>query len=131
MGRKLQLSARMKIREGKPEGFKRQAPVCISRVKEKDPGKLQYDWFLNSDKTECEIREAYESSEALLAHIANLREPLKILFEQYVSDHSVVLYSCFKVHIVCNSLRSVLLPTGTGHYRSYQILVICNMISYL
>ncbi|MFZ0512882.1 MAG: hypothetical protein WAM14_14840, partial [Candidatus Nitrosopolaris sp.] len=48
--------------------------------------------FLNSDKTECEIREAYESSEALLAHMSNLREPLGILFEQYATDHSVILY---------------------------------------
>ena len=85
MSKKLQLSARMKIREGKLEGFKQQAAICISQVKEKDPGTLQYDWFLNSDKTECEIREAYESSEALLAHVANLREPLGILFEQYPS----------------------------------------------
>jgi quinol monooxygenase YgiN len=92
MTKKLQLSARMKIREGKLEGFKRQAAVCISYVKEKDPGTLQYDWFLNSDNTECEIREAYESSEALLAHRSNLSEPLRILFEQYTTDHSVVIY---------------------------------------
>ena len=64
--KKLQLSARMKIREGKLDEFKRQAAMCILQVKEKDPGTLQYDWFLNSDKTECEIRVAYESSEALL-----------------------------------------------------------------
>src|SRR5215469_11356946 len=69
-----------------------EAAVCISQVKEKDPGTLQYDWFLNNDRTDCEIREAYESSEALLAHLANLREPLGILFEQYATDHSVVLY---------------------------------------
>jgi quinol monooxygenase YgiN len=92
MSKKLQLSALMKIRESKLEGFKRQAAICISQVKEKDPGTLQYDWFLNSDKTECEIREAYESSDALLAHVANLREPLGILFEQYATDHSVVIY---------------------------------------
>jgi quinol monooxygenase YgiN len=49
MSKKLQVSARMKIREGKLEGFKLQAAVCISQVKEKDPGTLQYDWFLNSD----------------------------------------------------------------------------------
>jgi quinol monooxygenase YgiN len=82
----------MKIREGKLEGFKRQAAVCISQAREKDPGTLQYDWFLNSNKTECEIREAYESSEALLAHSANLREALRILFEQFATDHSVVIY---------------------------------------
>jgi len=92
MSGKLQLSARMKIREGKLDGFKRQAAVCISQVKEKDPGTLQYDWFINNDGTDCEIREAYESSEALLAHLANLREPLGILFEQYAADHSVVIY---------------------------------------
>src|SRR5215469_18725412 len=92
MSRKLQLSARMKIREGKLDGFKRQATVRISQVKEKDPGTLQYDWFLNNDKTECEIREAYESPEALLAHLANLRESLEILFEQYATDHCVVIY---------------------------------------
>ena len=89
---KLQVSARMKIREGKLEGFKQQAAECISRAREKDPGTLQYDWFLSSDKTECEIREAYESSDALLAHIANLREPLRRLFEQFATGHSVVLF---------------------------------------
>ena len=92
MIKKLQISARMKIREGKLEEFKQQAAVCISQAKEKDPGTLQYDWFLNSDKTECEIREAYESSDALLAHRANLREALGVLFEQYATDHSVVIY---------------------------------------
>ncbi len=53
---------------------------------------MQYDWFISSDKTECEIREMYESSEALLAHISNLREALRILFEKFSSDHSVVIY---------------------------------------
>jgi quinol monooxygenase YgiN len=88
MSEKLQVSARMKIREGELEGFKRQAAVCISQAKKKDPGTLQYDWFLNSDKTECEIREAYKSSEALFTHVANLSEPLGILFEHYATDHS-------------------------------------------
>ena len=92
MSKKLQLSARMKIRDGKLDEFKRQAAMCILQVKEKNPGTLQYDWFLNSDKTECEVREAYESSEALLAHMSNLHEPLRILFEQYATDHSVILY---------------------------------------
>ena len=49
--------------------------------KRKDPEPLQYDWFLNSDKTECEIRKAYEGSE----HMSNLREPLGILFERHTS----------------------------------------------
>ena len=89
---KIQVSAKMKIIHGMLEEFKQQAAKCISVVKEKDPGTLQYDWFINSDMTECEIREKYESSEAFLAHIYNLREPLRILFEKFASDHAVVIY---------------------------------------
>ena len=89
---KIQVSAKMKIIHGMLEEFKQQAAKCISVVKEKDPGTLQYDWFINSDMTECEIRETYESSEAFLAHISNLREPLRILFEKFASYHAVVIY---------------------------------------
>ena len=89
---KLQISANMKIRPGMIEGFKNQAAECISKVKQKEPGTLQYDWFLNDDNTECEIREIYENSDALLAHVENLREPLRILFERFATDHSVVIY---------------------------------------
>jgi quinol monooxygenase YgiN len=89
---KLQVSATMKIRPGMIEGFKNQAAECISQVKHKDPGTLQYDWYINSDNTVCEIRETYENSDALLAHVENLREPLRILFEQFATDHAVVIY---------------------------------------
>ena len=92
MSKKLQLSAHMKIRQGKLEEFKRQAAVIIDQAKAKDPGTLQYDWFLSSDKTECEVREAYESSEALLAHVANIREARETLFEKYATDHFMVFY---------------------------------------
>jgi quinol monooxygenase YgiN len=89
---KLQLSAKMKIRPGTLEGFKSQGAECISEVKRKDTGTLQYDWFISSDNTECEIRETYENSDALLAHVKNLREPLRILFEKFATDHFIVIY---------------------------------------
>lgn len=89
---KLQVSARIKIRPGKIEGFKNQAAKCIAEVKRQDTGTLQYDWFISSENTECEIRETYENSDALLAHVENLREPLRTLFEQFATDHSVVIY---------------------------------------
>lgn len=73
-------------------GVQGQAAECISEVKRKDTGTLQYDRFISSDNTECEIREAYENSDALLAHIENLREPLRMLFEKFATDHSVVIY---------------------------------------
>jgi hypothetical protein len=37
------------------EEFKQHAAECLKHVKEKDTETIQYDWFLNSDKTECEI----------------------------------------------------------------------------
>lgn len=89
---KLHVSARMKIRKGKLEGFKQQAAEIIRQTKEKDSGTLQYDWFLNSDQTECEIREVYESSEALAEHKHNLRKALGRLFEEFAYDHNVVVY---------------------------------------
>lgn len=89
---KIQLSAKMKVRGGMLEGFKSQAAECIKQVKGKDTGTLQYDWFLSEDNSECEIRETYENSQALLDHISNLREPLKVLFEKFASDHSITIY---------------------------------------
>ena len=82
----------MKIPPGMLKEFKRQVAEYIKQVKEKDIGTLQADQFISSDKTECEIRETYESPEALLAHISNLREALRILFEKFASNHSVVIY---------------------------------------
>jgi len=88
----LQVSANMKIRDGMLEAFKVHAAKCIQRVKEKDPGTLQYDWFISTDKSECEIRETYESSEAFLAHLFNLSDLLSILYERFASNHTVVIY---------------------------------------
>jgi quinol monooxygenase YgiN len=85
-------SARMKIRPGMIEGFKNQAAQCIAEVKRKDPETLQYDWYISNDNTECEIRETYENSDALLAHVENLREPLRIFFEKFATDNLVIIY---------------------------------------
>jgi len=92
MSKKIQISAHMKIRPGKLEEFKRQAGVIIAQAKAKDPGTLQYDWFLSDDKTECEVREIYESSDALLAHVENIGAPRDELFEKYATDHAIVIY---------------------------------------
>ena len=88
----LQVSAKMEIRQGMLEGFKQRANECVRRVKERDPGTIQYDWFISSDNTECEIRETYENSEAFLAHLSNLGNSLQILYEKFASDHSVAIY---------------------------------------
>jgi len=92
MSKKIQISAHIKIRPGKLEEFKRQASEIIAQAKAKDPGTLQYDWFLSGDGTECEVREIYESSDALLAHVVNIGAPRDTLFEKYATDHAIVIY---------------------------------------
>lgn len=82
----------MKIRPGKLEEFKRQARMIIAEANTKDPGTLQYDWFLSSDNTECEVRETYESSDAFLSHVGNIGMLRDTLFEKYATDHSIVIY---------------------------------------
>ena len=88
----LQVSAKMKIRDGMLEDFKQHISQCVQRVKEKDPGTLQYDWFISTGKSECEIRETFKSSEAFLAHLSNLSDLLSILYERFASDHTVEIY---------------------------------------
>ena len=89
---KIQVSANIKIPKGMLEEFKQRAAECIKQVKEKDSETLQYDWFLSSDNSECEIREIYKSSEADLMHQSNIREPLGALFNKFGLPNSLVIY---------------------------------------
>ena len=61
----IQVSAKMKVPSGMLEEYKQQIAEYIRQIKEKDTGTLQFDWFISSDKTECEMRETYLSSEPL------------------------------------------------------------------
>jgi quinol monooxygenase YgiN len=87
-----EVSARMKVREGQLEGFKRQAAEVIRAARDKDTRTLRYDWFLSSDSTECEIREAYADSGGFLEHRANIGEALTKLFAEFADDHNVTVY---------------------------------------
>lgn len=88
----LEVSARMTIREGKLEGFKQQAAEIIRQTKEKDTKTLRYDWFLNADKTECEVREVYESSQGLIEHRMHVGEAINKLFAEFADGHAVTIY---------------------------------------
>lgn len=68
----IQVSARLKIKPGKMDEFKKLAHDCVEKVKQKDKGTTQYDWFYNELKYECIVHERYVDSDALLDHMANL-----------------------------------------------------------
>ncbi len=89
---KLEVSARMTIRKGKLEGFKEQAAEIIRLTQQKDTKTLRYDWFLSVDKTECEVREIYDSSEGLIEHRVHIGEALNKLFEEFADGHAVTVY---------------------------------------
>ena len=84
---KLQISAIIKIPKGKLELFKQLATESIRLASEGDTGILKYDWFISSDQTECEIREEFKNSEALIEHAINLREALENLLSDFPQNH--------------------------------------------
>jgi quinol monooxygenase YgiN len=85
-------TAQLKIREGALEGFKQQAAELIRQMREQDEKPLRYDWFLNSDGTECEVREAYVDADALLEHQRTIAEAKMKLFRDFVDAHTMTFY---------------------------------------
>jgi hypothetical protein len=74
------------------EGFKKQAAECIRITKEKDTQTVRYDWFLGSDGTECEVREAYTGPEGLIEYNENILEARTKLFKDYADNHFMTVY---------------------------------------
>ena len=87
-----EVSARLKIREGELDGFKRQAAEMMRLAQEKDTRTLRYDWFLSDDGTECEVREGYVDADGLLDHANNVGEAREKLFRDYAYGHEMTLY---------------------------------------
>jgi hypothetical protein len=88
----LELSAHMKVRPGCLEGFKKQAAELIRITKETGTRTLRYDWFLSTDGTECEVREAYTGPEGLIEHNTHILEARTRLFKDYADGHFMTFY---------------------------------------
>jgi quinol monooxygenase YgiN len=78
--------ARFRFHEGKREEYLRLADQARDIVREKEPGTLGYDLYLNGDQSECMIIERYRDSEAAIEHAANLGH----LFDAVLATVSVV-----------------------------------------
>jgi len=87
-----EVTARVKIRDGELEGFKRQAAEMMRLTREKDTKTLRYDWFLSDDGSACEVREGYVDADGLLEHAHNVAEAREKLFQEYAYDHDMTLY---------------------------------------
>jgi quinol monooxygenase YgiN len=87
-----EVRARLKVRAGQLEEFKRHAAEMMRQTKEKDTGTLAYDWFLSADGTECEVREAYVDPDALVDHALHVRDARDALFAGPAYDHRMAFY---------------------------------------
>jgi quinol monooxygenase YgiN len=87
-----EVTARLKIRDGELEGFRRQAAEMMRLTREKDTKTLRYDWFLSDDGSACEVRESYLDADGLLEHAHNVAEAREKLFRDHAYDHDMTLY---------------------------------------
>jgi quinol monooxygenase YgiN len=87
-----EVTARLKVRDGELEGFKRQAAEVMRQAREKDAKTLRYDWFISDDGTQCEVREGYVDADGLLEHSDHVGEARTKLFHEFAYDHDMTLY---------------------------------------
>src|SRR5262245_554238 len=89
---RLEVIPRMRVREGKLDGFKRHVSECIRLTRESGVPVLRYDWFLSKDGTECELRELYPDAQAFVGQHMKTAAASAVLFNEFADDHSVALY---------------------------------------
>lgn len=87
-----EVTARLKVRGGELDGFKRQAAEMMRLTREKDTKTLRYDWFISDDGTQCEVREGYEDADGLLEHAHHVAEAREKLFRDHAYDHDMTIY---------------------------------------
>ena len=88
----LELGAHMMVRPGQADGFRNQAAELLRLARERDTRTLRYDWFISSDGTECEVREAYVDGQGLIEHNTNISQARDALFEQFADHHFMTAY---------------------------------------
>ena len=77
----IQVNARFpNIPSGNLAEFKQVAARALE-IARGEAGTLQYAWFFNDAETSCVVRETYEDSAAVLAHVANLGDVFGQLLE--------------------------------------------------
>jgi quinol monooxygenase YgiN len=82
--------ARLKIRDGKLEEFKRVASQFMQVARTKDTGTLQYELYFNENQTECLVLERYRDVRSLLEHQANIGGLMEALLKTCSIESSEV-----------------------------------------
>ena len=116
----LEVHAHMKIRPGQLDGFRQQAAELIRLTKEKDSRTLRYDWFVSRDGTECEVHEAYVSSDGLLEHNDNIGTARGQLFADFATDHFMTIYGDVSAELA--DLLDKMQDAGHVRFTSFSFL---------
>jgi quinol monooxygenase YgiN len=89
----LEVTVRMRVRDGQLDGFRNQVERCVEETRAKDTKTLRYDWFLSRDSAEAETREAYVNSEGVIEHrMKTVAEATNELFRRFADDPVVTVY---------------------------------------
>ena len=99
----IHIVARFIINDGQLDKFKKGAEDCIAATKN-ESGALLYDWFINENELSCTVIETYKDSNAVLAHVGNVNEPLSKLME--ISDFVVEVFGNASVELQ-NALKEM------------------------
>lgn len=83
--------ARFRFKEGKRQEFERLAAQAVELVRANEPGTLQYDTYMNDDRSECVVIERYRDSEAAIAHANNLGHLFEPIFATVDVVHGELL----------------------------------------
>jgi quinol monooxygenase YgiN len=70
----IRATAEVSIPPGKINEFKVLAAEIIAKVQANEPGTFSYEYFLSSDESKCYVVQYYKDSEAVLAHLENIRD---------------------------------------------------------
>jgi quinol monooxygenase YgiN len=87
-----EVMARLKIRDGELDGFKQQAAEVMKLARELDTKTLRYDWFIDADETECEVREVYLDADGLFEHNNHVVRARDKLFRDHAYGHDMTIY---------------------------------------
>lgn len=74
-------TARLVIRDGKLEEFKRLVAQAMELVRANEPGTIEYNVFLNAEGTEAFVHERYRDAAAGMAHSANIAVLMEAFLE--------------------------------------------------
>lgn len=80
-GGDITLLVEIAVREGRTEAFRAAVESLVRSVEANEPGCLRYDFYLSSDGRHDWNVEVFRDSEAVLAHMDNVRPLLPSLLE--------------------------------------------------